>query len=109
MADELTQNIVVIGDTPTCTGFRLAGVQSVYPVEGKDASEILDGLLSMNEVGIIIINEKILGQMGNQMKKKLEKIAKPVIIAVPDKDGPMEQADSLKNMVKKALGFELIK
>ena len=36
--------------------------------------------------------------------------AKAVVIAVPDKDGPMEQGeDSLRSIVKKALGFELIK
>ncbi len=104
-----SEKIVVVGDAPTCTGFRLAGISDVYALEGKDAAAKIDELLSVPEVGIIILNEKIMAQLDSKLKKRIDKIAKPVVIAVPDKSGPMEQTDSLKNLVKKALGFELIK
>jgi len=104
-----SEKIVVIGDAPTCTGFRLAGINDVYALEGKAAAEKVNELLSLPEVGIIIMNEKIMSQLDSKLKKRIDKIAKPVVIGVPDKSGPMEQADSLKNLVKKALGFELIK
>mgnify|MGYP001611883269 CR=1 FL=1 len=104
-----SEKIVVVGDAPTCTGFRLAGINDVFPLEGKEAAAKIDELLSLPDVGIIIMNEKILGQLDSKLKKRIDKIAKPVVIGVPDKSGPMEQVDSLKNLVKKALGFELIK
>ena len=109
MDENFSQSIVVVGDAPTCTGFRLAGVSSVHIADEGNAGEIIDGLISSSDSGIIIVNERLLERLDSKMRKKIERLAKPVIIAVPDKDGATEQADSLKNMVKKALGFELIK
>src|SRR3989344_3763768 len=102
MAQE-SEKIVVVGDAPTCTGFRLAGINEVYELEGRDATIKVDELLSVPEIGIIILNEKIVAQFDAKIKKRLDRLAKPVVIAVPVKSGPMEQADSLKNLVKKAL------
>ena len=142
MEAELKHSIAVVADGPTCTGFRLAGVQNVYPVEALSAAksekemqagakpspsspsedgvlsrreqtaaeEKIEALLSDEGTGIVIVNEKTMDAMDWRLKKKIERLAKPVIIAVPDKSGPMEQkGDSLRNMVKKALGFELMK
>jgi len=102
------QNIVVVADGPTCTGFRLAGVENIYPREGIEAVKKIEELLEEESTGILIVNEKIMEQVDWQLKKRIEKIAKPVVITVPDKDGPREQQGSLKEMIKKALGFELM-
>ena len=109
MENELKHSIAIVADGPTCTGFRLAGIQRVYPLTGKEAEDKMEELIGTEEIGIMIVNEKTLGQMDWRLKKKIEKLAKPVVIGVPDKSGPMEQADSLRSMVKKALGFELMK
>ncbi len=101
--------IIVVADGPTCTGFRLAGVQEVYPAEGKDAERKIDELMGVEDAGVIITSEKIMDALDWRLKKKLDHAAKPVIIVVPDKNGPMEQKDSLASQVKKALGFELMK
>ncbi|MAG18400.1 MAG: V-type ATP synthase subunit F [Candidatus Diapherotrites archaeon] len=103
------QNIIVVGDGPTCTGFRLAGVENVFPKEGKEAEEKVRELLGEESTGILIINEKILENIDWKLKNKIEKIAKPVVITIPDKNGPMEQGDSLNAMIKRALGFDLAK
>lgn len=103
------QNIVVVGDGPTCTGFRLAGVENVFPKEGREAEEKVKELLDEESTGILILNEKILENVDWKLKQKIERIAKPVVITVPDKDGAIEQKDSLKAMIKRALGFDLAK
>lgn len=104
------QSIAVLGDGPTCTGFRLAGVQKVFPKEGREAEEKFEEMLTDESIGIIIVSEKIAGAFDWKLKRKIERIAKPVVITVPDKDGPMEEkGDSLKEMIKKALGFEVMK
>ena len=109
MENELKHSIAVVADGPTCTGFRLAGVQTTFPLTGRDAEMKVEELLGADEVGILIISEKTMNAMDWRLKKRIERIAKPVVIAVPDKSGPMEQADSLRSMVKRALGFELAK
>ena len=99
--------IVVVADGPTCTGFRLSGVQDAFKLQGKAAERKVEELIEEGEVGIVIINEKLLTSMDHRLRKTIDRIAKPVFIAVPDKNGPSADVESLKEMVKRALGFEL--
>ncbi|MDO8633732.1 MAG: V-type ATP synthase subunit F [archaeon] len=103
------QNIVVIGDAETCTGFRLAGVREAYPLEGREAEKKLSEIIGEQKAGIVIINERLVQELDFRLGKSIERIAKPVVIAVPDKRGPSSEAESLKALIARALGFELIK
>ena len=109
MAEKELERIVVVGDSPTCTGFRLAGVSESYIVSGRDAEKKIEELMARPEVGIIIINDNILGGVDWRLKKKIDSMAKPTVIAVPNFKGEAEQGETLKALVKRALGFELIK
>ena len=104
---ELLDKIIVIGDSATVMGFRLAGVTEAYIAEGKDAEKKLVELLDRENAGIIIANEGLLAQLDWRVKRRIEALAKPVVIGIPDKFGPSEQAESLSEMIKRALGFEL--
>ncbi len=108
MENELGK-IIVVADGPTCTGFRLAGVQDIFPREGKEAEAKIEELMDSQDAGVIITSEKIMDGLDWRLKKKMDRAARPVVIAVPDKNGPMEQKDSLASQVKKALGFEIMK
>ena len=99
--------IVVIGDSAMVAGFRLAGVAEAYISEGQEAERTLVSLLDRGNVGIIIIPEVLLTQLDWRLKERLEALARPVVLAVPDKGGPSLQAESLREMIKRALGFEL--
>lgn len=103
------QEIAVIADNATCLGFRLAGVQQAFAAEGKQAEKKLEEMLEKESIGIIIINEKLLDKMDFRLKKKLDRKAKPVVITVPDKKGGEAETESLKALIKRAIGIELIR
>ena len=103
------QEIMVIADSETCTGFRLAGVREAHVLEGKEAEKKLSEVIEEQKAGIVIINERLVPGLDFRLRKKIERIAKPVVIAVPDKKGLSGEAESLKALIARALGFELIK
>ena len=108
--EEFPHNIAVIGDRATATGFRLAGIREVYAYEDKTAEKKLAELLERENLGLIIVNETLLQKFDWRMKKRIERIAKPVIIIVPDHSGTVvEEAESLRSLVRRALGVDLIK
>jgi len=106
-ADVLPDKIIVIGDPATVMGFRLAGVAEAYVAEGKNAEKKLAELLDRENAGIIIVTEPILAALDWRLRKRIEAIAKPVVVAVPDKNGSTGEAGKLSEMIKRALGFEL--
>ena len=109
MAGNAQEKIIVLGDSRLVTGFRIAGVSEHYLAEGKQAEEKLAELLGSSDAGVIIISEEMMVNMDWKLKKTIETIAKPVVVPVPGPAGPVGEAESLRELVRRALGFDLLK
>jgi vacuolar-type H+-ATPase subunit F/Vma7 len=106
----MAEKIAVVGDAPLATGFRLAGVPDVFVVSpGKDFEGLLQKLLSTPDFGIIIVNERYLKGIDWRLKKKVESLAHPVVLGVPPFTGGEEEGESLRALIKRALGFDVSK
>ncbi len=101
--------IVVIGDSRLTTGFRLAGLSETVVAEGKAAERSLEEQMARPEVGVIVTTEKILSEADWRLRKRIEGAARPTVVTVPDVSGVSYEGESLRALVKRALGFELVK
>lgn len=106
-AEERNEKIAVIADSATATGFRMAGVDHTFALSGKEAEDKLAQLLSDSSYGIIIVTERMLEGCDWRLKKRVEQTAKPIVVAIPDMNGPIEQEESLSKLIKRALGVDL--
>jgi vacuolar-type H+-ATPase subunit F/Vma7 len=107
---EHQEKIAVIADSATATGFRLAGIDSTFSLsKQEDAEAKLSELLADSSYGIIIVAERLLEHCDWRLKKKVEATAKPIVVPVPDSQGPIEQEESLAALIKRALGVDLSK
>ncbi len=105
-----TEQIVVIGDSALRTGFSLAGLTHLHPAATPAEGEaLLQKFMADPAVGIIIVDERLLEAADWRLRRKIEMAAKPVVVAVPGRDGPAEQSESISKLVKRALGFDLMK
>ncbi|MDI6811449.1 MAG: V-type ATP synthase subunit F [archaeon] len=103
--------IAIIGDPDTAAGFRLGGVKEVYeysPEGGEDVARVLDKL-AKGEVAIIIVNERLAADARTREKIREINAKKkgviPIIIEVPDKEGPMKkEIDEIGQLIKRAVG-----
>lgn len=101
--------IGVIGDSNTVLGFRLAGVRETYETEEPlKALEALKILFKDNEMGLIIITERIADKLRAEIDKLTEGMVTPLIVEIPDKGGAVERkVDPIKEMVRRAVGIEI--
>lgn len=101
--------ISVVGDLTTITGFRLAGVKDAYEVEEPSkAVSVLKELLKDENMGLIIISEKIADKLREDLKRLTEGRFTPLVVEIPDKKGPIEKrVDPIKELVKRAVGVEI--
>ncbi|MFH1722817.1 MAG: V-type ATP synthase subunit F [Candidatus Altiarchaeota archaeon] len=102
-------SIVVLGDSIMTAGFRLAGVRDTVVVEESEMEEILLETMDQENIGLIIISERSFENMNWKTKKRIEATAKPVVIPVPDRKGPIEAEESLRELVRRAMGLDLMK
>jgi vacuolar-type H+-ATPase subunit F/Vma7 len=99
--------IMVLGDAPLVMGFRLAGLEHYEMVDDESYQGKLEEYLKKEEFGIIITNERMLNSIDWRLKKKLDGIAYPVIVPMPGQEGGSKEGDEIRQLIKRALGFDL--
>ncbi|MGC9308057.1 MAG: V-type ATP synthase subunit F [Thermoplasmatota archaeon] len=99
--------IAVIGDADTVALFKLAGVSRAV-VADDDVAAQFDSLVTEEDVGVIIVTERIAQSIIKKITQiKLQKEL-PVIIEVPDKQGELEgREDSVDQLIRRAVGVEI--
>ncbi|AFK21934.1 V-type ATP synthase subunit F [Pyrococcus sp. ST04] len=99
--------VVVMGDSDTVVGFKLAGVHEVYEFDYSELSierarNKLRELVEREDVGIILITERLAEKIG-----ELPEVNLPIILQIPDKFGSIYGEELLKEIVRRAIGVEI--
>ncbi|NOZ21836.1 MAG: Vacuolar H+transporting two-sector ATPase F subunit [Planctomycetes bacterium] len=95
----------VIGDEDTVLGFRLAGVQGRVVDSPGDAGQALDQALDDETIGVIIITERTVEAIRKQVEQAMFEHSSPVIVEIPDRQGPMTGRKTLMEMIRQAVGI----
>lgn len=103
----MKSKIVVVGDAPLVMGFKLAGIDDTVQASDATIQGELEKILANKEYGIIVTNEYMLNKIDWRLRKKLDSIAYPVVIPMPDYTGKSTEGDEIRNLIKRALGFDL--
>ena len=96
--------IAVAGASEFVLGFQLAGIKDVISLSNEPFRE-LKGLKSRKDLGIVIIDERIMESLEQHQRLEIEDSVDPVFIPISTK---VEQ-DSLRRLIKKSVGVDLWK
>lgn len=100
--------IVVIGNDYLVNGLRMGGVDKGIVVSNiEEFEEKVEEYLN-DSIDILILPEAMLDKANWRIKKKIDEIAKPVVVTLPDINAKYESS-RLKELIKRALGFDLIR
>lgn len=99
--------IALIADRNTVTCFKLAGLSDVYPVkDAKGAEKCLEDLLEKENLKIVLVSERVLNRI--QIFEKIAERQSPLIIPIPDLQGPkMLKTDLIVELIKRKTGIEV--
>ncbi|MBI2557756.1 hypothetical protein HYW20_00385 [Candidatus Woesearchaeota archaeon] len=96
--------IAAVGGSEFIVGFQLAGIKDAIKITSNFFNE-LKNLKSRKDLGIVIVDEKIMENLELYQRSEIEASVDPVFIPVSTK---VEQ-DSLKRLIKKSIGVDLWK
>ncbi|HLC50368.1 MAG TPA: V-type ATP synthase subunit F [Candidatus Nanoarchaeia archaeon] len=97
-------NIAAAGSSEFIVGFQLAGVRHIFEMNG-DYFKKLKELRSDKELGVVVVEEKVMESLELHQRSEIEGSVEPVFITLSTK---VEQ-DSLKRLIKKSIGVDLWK
>ncbi len=96
--------IAVVGGNEFIVGFQLAGIKDVFEVTGSYFNE-LKNLKNKKEIGIVVVDEKIMENLEPHQRLDIEASVDPVFIPLSTR----AEQDSLKRLIKKSIGVDLWK
>jgi len=96
----------VIGDENTVTGFRMIGLRGEIVETEDETREALEEAFASDDIGIIIITERIAAKVQEEIDEYLYGNDFPLIIQIPDREGPIEGRTSIREMVNAAIGVK---
>ena len=95
-------NIAVLGNDEFIVGFQLAGIKDIIQVTNNPFNDIHE-IKKRKEIGIVVLDEKIVENLDVHQKQEIENSVEPVFITLSTKT----EQESLKSLIKKSIGIEL--
>ena len=100
-------DLAVVGDSEFVMGFELIGIKKIF--EGETAAELknlFNKAMSDRTIGIIVTNENALEKLDPILKRNVENSISPVTVVLSTS---MAAQQNLRDMIKKAIGIDLMK
>ncbi len=88
-------------------GFGMVGVEGRTAGNADEAREALQEALDDKDTGIVIITEPVADFIRPLVDRYVFSRSFPLIVEVPDRDGPTEGKLSLRELVNHAIGINL--
>lgn len=96
----------VIGDEHMVLGFGLVGIPGTIVSSGDQMLDEIKSVIEQN-VRIIMVNERIADSVRDKIEAMILKMDFPLVIELPDRNGPLPDRKSMKELLKSSIGFSL--
>jgi len=93
--------IAAVGSDAFILGFRLAGVDNVFPAKQDNIESTIRAAINADKFGILVVHEEEVKYVSETMKETMLRCIKPVIIKIGGEE------EELRNKVKAAIGVDL--
>ena len=97
----------VIGDEDTVLGFRLVGIEGEVVRTSEESQQALEQAFKKDNLGVIVIPERLAKPIRHLVDQYIYKTTFPLIIEIPDRQGPLEGRGSIREMIRAAVGVHI--
>jgi V/A-type H+-transporting ATPase subunit F len=101
------KSFLISDNRDTLVGMRLAGISGVIVHEKQELLELIKKLMADEEIGIIIVTEKIVDLAKEEILHLKLKQARPLIIEIPDRHGSSRGKDTVTNYIRESVGIRI--
>lgn len=94
----------VIGNEEFVLGFQLAGIRNTFKI-GREPLKDIKELQKKDNIGIVVIEEKVLEQLDPHDRYDIEDSISPVFVPLSE----IVEQEMLRKLIKKSIGVDLWK
>lgn len=97
----------VIGNENAVLGFSLVGVDGRVVHDSAEVEAALDSCLADKTIALVLVTSDVATLAGERMEKLQVTSVLPLVAEIPGEQGHETRADSLKELVQRAVGVHL--
>lgn len=96
--------LAAVGRDDFVQGFKLVGVRKTVSATKEDIERKIAQVLEDADVGILVLETGDYQRLSHALRRRLETVARPVVIAVGSKE-----SEDLRAKIRRAIGVDLLK
>lgn len=98
---------LISDNVDTLVGMKLAGIRGTIVHSREEVLKELKSAGRDKEVGIILITEKLVSLVKEEISKLKLNMGIPLIVEIPDRHGTTRSMDSITRYVKESIGLKI--
>jgi len=104
--------IAILTGPESAAGYRLAGLEVALAKDPDEAQEVLKRLVESEDYALIIVNERLVPDPYQVVKRQMRKRDLPVLLAAPPHRAAVtssgEAAEAyMRKIIKETMGYEI--
>lgn len=101
------KSFLISDNKDTWVGMKLAGIDGVIVHTREEVLDAVHGAMKNNEIGILILTEKAVDQVREEVMELKLKCNKPLIIEIPDRHGSSHSHYLITNYIRDSVGIRI--
>ncbi len=98
---------LISDNTDTQMGMRLAGIEGIVVNKPGEVREALYTAIADNSIGVVLLTEKLVSLLKDEVYNLKLNNPKPLIVEIPDRHGTSSISASIDGYVRDAIGLKL--
>ncbi|MDF2948761.1 MAG: Vacuolar H+transporting two-sector ATPase subunit [Sedimentibacter sp.] len=101
------KSYLISDNRDTWVGMRLVGIDGVIVKDRENALIELKSAVKNQDIGILILTEKIVDMIKEEYLDYKIKSKTPLIIEIPDRHGSIREYNAIKNYIRDSVGIHI--
>ena len=101
------RTMLISDNNDTLVGMRLGGVKSVLASNREEVIEAIEFALSKEEVGILIVTERVFEMAKAELLDIRMNRRTPLIVEIPDRHGQIRDDNYITQYINESVGIKL--
>jgi V/A-type H+-transporting ATPase subunit F len=101
------KSFLISDNRDTWVGMKLAGIDGILVRDRENALHAIKETLKNNEIGILILTERVVDMATDEVMELKLKLKTPLIIEIPDRRGTIRESDSITSYIRNSVGIRI--